>query len=269
VPDPQDPTLRPAILVRRGHRWSLALTVAVAPVQRHRVWVARVARRSLMSPWLGRVERWVGRIRLVLVRQRRFSPTPRAARPTPTLRVQSTHVASPEIRITTLQDRLIVRFAKASPLRLRAPLAPAPAVVVRVPVTPAETVMRRWTGPTLPLSAPTSRMARSTATNLIIGYSQVRSVFREVRTIDRTSRGKTDSVRPISRAGTLRDENISPQSETTPNGDFRYARPNDLRQATAPMSAAVGQLDIEVVADRVLQTIQRRAVAWQERLGRA
>jgi hypothetical protein len=73
----------------------------------------------------------------------------------------------------------------------------------------------------------------------------------------------------ISEAGGRRDNDFARRSEAASNGEGRQASSNDLKHSTVPIPARAEQVDIEVVADRVLERIQSRAVAWRERLGRA
>jgi hypothetical protein len=84
---------------------------------------------------------------------------------------------------------------------------------------------------------------------------------------DRASSDKSDSARATSHGDDLSRRKAERDSDPSLTGGSRHTRSNDLREATDPPSTAPEQLDIEVIADRVLQRIQRRAVAWRERLG--
>jgi hypothetical protein len=255
VPRPNSPTLRPAILVRHGRRWRLPRAVASGIRPRHTAWAAQIGLRSARSQPPRRIEVWVGRLTMMLAWLRRLRRASPASRLSQTLAAQSSHAASPEPRITPLRDRPIVPFANPSPVPLRLRVALAPVVV------------QRWARPDPAKSVPTRRATRRPETALILGYSQLRSVFREVRTIDRASPAKSDSVRAVSGGHDMRRRHSEHESESARYGGSRPTRSNDMRKATTPLSTNPEQIDIEVIADRVLQRIQRRAIAWRERLG--
>lgn len=255
MPEAGHPFLRPAIRVRHGRRWSSPRTMA-APTRRHNEWAARVAVRSSRSRWPGRIERWVGRIGLVLARMRHLARIYQRSTTSPAPRAPGLRPSSSELGITALRDRFVVRLASSGPMTLGVPLAPPPVMAHRV------------AGPDPAASAETHLAATSALKAPILGYSQLKSVFRELRTIERALSDRVEPRHVISDAGGPRDNDFARASKAS-NGEGRHASSNDLKHATAPISARGEQVDIEVVADRVLERIQSRAVAWRERLGRA
>jgi hypothetical protein len=251
LPMVRDPKRGPrrGTLVRRRFSVRATVSLRVGATRRHSRWAGRVTNRWAVMNWLGRVESWITRVGEVLARGRFLRLTRQGAYSIAMHHTRIAQHSSSFVRVS----QLVLRVVNSAEHPLISQLAgPAPTSRLRRLFTVASPPAELRVSPAF--SRPTPQFIER---QTIRGYKEVRTVFDDARTIAKPS------ITAPPRGSEIRL--IEQRFPGPPHSEHQAGR----KEATLRPTSSQGPVDIEAIADQVLQRIERRAISWRERLGGA